>query len=70
MPKRSAAKGGRPPVNRPTGRKVTVYMLPDVEARARDIGGGNLSGGVLRAVLNYTGFPAPRKAKRAQKERT
>ncbi len=48
------AKGGRPPVERPTGRKVTLYLLPDVEAKARMIGAGNLSGGVALAVRKYT----------------
>ncbi len=48
------AKGGRPPVKRPTGRKVTLYLLPDVEAKARTIGAGNLSGGVSLAVRKYS----------------
>jgi hypothetical protein len=52
MPSRSA-KGGRPPVDRPTGRKVTLYLLPDVEAKAKAIGDGNLSGGVSKAVRKY-----------------
>jgi hypothetical protein len=46
-------KPGRPPVNRPTGRKVTLYLLPDVEAKAREIGHGNMSGGVSAAVHAY-----------------
>jgi hypothetical protein len=48
-----ANKGGRPPTGRPTGRKVTVYLLPDVECKAREIGAGNLSGGVAQAVRKY-----------------
>lgn len=51
-------KGGRPPVGRPTGRKVTLYMLPADEARAKQLGAGNLSLGVRIAL------------QRAQKERT
>lgn len=46
-------KVGRPPVDRPTGRAVKVYMLPDVEARAREIGGGNVSAGVAAAVRAF-----------------
>jgi hypothetical protein len=46
-------KGGRPPTGRPTGRKVTVYLLPHVEEKARQIGRGNLSGGVAEAVSGY-----------------
>lgn len=37
-------------MGRPTGRKVTVYMVPDVEEKAREIGQGNLSAGVAKAV--------------------
>ena len=48
-------KGGRPSTGRPTGRKVTIYMLPDVEAQARDLGNGNLSFGVRIAVAGWTG---------------
>ena len=44
---------GRPPVDRPTGRAVKVYMLPDVEAKARDIGAGNVSAGIAAAVRRY-----------------
>jgi hypothetical protein len=32
---------------------VTVYMDPDVEAKAKEIGAGNLSGGVRVAVRTY-----------------
>lgn len=45
--------GGRPPTGRPTGRKVTLYMLPDVEQRAREIGGGNLSAGAAIAIRGW-----------------
>jgi hypothetical protein len=48
-----AKRLGRPPVDRPTGRRITVYLLPDVEAKARVIGAGNLSGGVAKAVKAY-----------------
>jgi hypothetical protein len=47
------AKGGRPRLDRPTGRKVTVYMDPDVEAKAKLIGAGNLSMGVRVAVRTH-----------------
>jgi hypothetical protein len=47
------AKGGRPRLDRPTGRKATIYLLPDVEAKAKLIGAGNLSGGVAKAVKAY-----------------
>jgi hypothetical protein len=61
------AKGGRPPTGRPTGRKVTLYLLPDVEAKARIIGAGNLSGGVSQAVRKYrvtdSGSAAPKGKK-------
>lgn len=46
-------KPGRPPTGRPTGRKVTLYMLPDVEERAKAIGAGVLSAGVAAAVRAY-----------------
>jgi hypothetical protein len=49
----SKPKGGRPPTGRPTGRKATIYLLPDVEAKAKLIGAGNLSGGVAKAVKAY-----------------
>jgi hypothetical protein len=49
-------KGGRPPTGRPTGRKVTVYMLPGTEAKARVIGNGNLSQGVALSVMAYPVF--------------
>lgn len=48
-----AKRTGRPPVDRPTGRAVKVYMLPDVEQKAREIGGGNLSAGVATAVRKH-----------------
>ncbi len=50
-------KGGRPLTGRPTGRKVTLYMLPLDEAKARKIGAGNLSAGVRQAVQAF-GFYA------------
>jgi hypothetical protein len=43
-------KGGRPPTGRPTGRKVTLYMHPADEAKAKEIGAGNLSAGVRLAL--------------------
>jgi hypothetical protein len=60
---RSAGKGGRPPTGRPTGRKATIYLLPDVEAKAKAIGAGNLSGGVAKAVtyMHSIEFSMPRK---------
>lgn len=61
---------GRPPVDRPTGRKVTLYMLPDVETAAREIGAGNLSAGVATAVREHrisNLAVKARKAKRAKK---
>ena len=48
------AKGGRPPVGRPTGRKVTLYMLPADEAKAKQLGAGNLSLGVRMALARAT----------------
>jgi hypothetical protein len=47
------AKGGRPKLDRPTGRKVTLYMLPPDEAKAKKIGAGNLSAGVRKALSAY-----------------
>jgi hypothetical protein len=32
---------------------VTVYLLPDIEAKAREIGAGNVSGGLSKAVKAY-----------------
>jgi hypothetical protein len=58
---------GRPPVDRPTGRKVTLYMLPDVEAKAREIGAGNLSGGVSEAVAAYEPLTISQKAAAVRK---
>jgi hypothetical protein len=57
----------RPPVNRPTGRKVTLYMLPDVEARAREIGAGNMSAGVAAAVTAYESLSISSLAAKARK---
>lgn len=48
------AKGGRPPVGRPTGRKVTLYMLPADEAKAKQLGAGNVSLGVRMALQRAT----------------
>ena len=62
-------KPGRPPVGRPTGRKVTLYMLPADEVMAKRLGAGNVSLGV-RIALQRADLVEARKAKRAQKERT
>jgi hypothetical protein len=50
---KTKSKGGRPPTGRPTGRKVTLYMQPHDEDKARKIGSGNLSEGVRWAVRAY-----------------
>ena len=47
------AKGGRPKLDRPTGRKATIYLMPDTEAKAKVIGAGNLSAGLAVAVRKY-----------------
>ena len=59
--------GGRPLTGALRGRKVTLYMLPDVEAKARDIGAGNLSGGVSAAVQAYEPLSISQKAAKARK---
>ncbi len=48
------AKGGRPRLDRPTGRKATIYLMPDIEAKAKVIGAGNLSAGLAVAVRKYS----------------
>jgi hypothetical protein len=55
------AKGGRPRLDRPTGRKATVYLLPAIEELARIIGDGNVSGGLSKAVREYR-FPIRQRA--------
>ena len=47
------SKGGRPRLDRPTGRKATIYLMPDIEAKAKVIGAGNLSAGLAVAVRKY-----------------
>jgi hypothetical protein len=56
-------KGGRPPTGRPTGRKATIYLLPDVEAKAKGIGAGNLSAGLAVAVRKYRASDSGRAGK-------
>jgi len=50
----------------PRGRQVTLYMLPDVEAKAKEIGAGNLSGGVREAVQAYAQRPISSLASKAR----
>lgn len=44
-------------MGRPTGRKVTLYMLPADEAVAKRLGGGNLSQGVRVALRAASSAP-------------
>jgi hypothetical protein len=46
----TANKGGRPLTGSSRGRKVTLYMLPADEAKAKQIGAGNVSLGVRIAL--------------------
>jgi hypothetical protein len=47
---RTANKGGRPLTGASRGRKVTLYMLPADEAKAKQLGAGNVSLGVRMAL--------------------
>ena len=49
---RRPLKPGPAPTGR-RGRQATIYLTPDVEVAAKRIGGGNLSAGIARAVLEY-----------------
>jgi hypothetical protein len=57
------AKGGRPRLDRPTGRKVTLYMLPADEAKAKQLGAGNVSLGVRMALHRAADSGSPRTGK-------
>lgn len=44
---------GRPKSEEPIGRRITVYLRPDIEAKALEIGGGVLSHGITTAVRKH-----------------
>lgn len=47
---------GRPAVTREIGRRYTVYLLPSIAARLREVGAGSLSAGIT-AVAALSSAP-------------